>query len=230
MIKVMIIEDDPMVRAINSKFLEKIDDFHLVKAVSNLSDAKQFISQEIIDLILLDIYLPNENGIDLLKWLRNEEIKTDVILITADNTSKRILESFRYGAVDYLIKPFTLERFIETMNDFKKRYNGLNNLEIIGQNELDKCICKSVAPEKEVEASEDDFEKGINKYTYKIIWDEVEKSTEKYLTAKKLSEKTGVARVTVRKYLEYMEKEGKLKKILKYGKVGRPQHKYLIVL
>ena len=216
MIKVMIIEDDPMVRAINSKFLEKIDDFHLVKSVSNLFDAKQFISQETIDLILLDIYLPNENGIDLLKWLRNEEIKTDVILITADNTSKRILESFRYGAVDYLIKPFTLERFIETMNDFKKRYNGLNNLEIIEQNELDKCISKSAAPEKEVEASEDDFEKGINKYTYKIIWDEVEKSTEKYLTAKKLSEKTGVARVTVRKYLEYMEKEGKLKKITKF--------------
>ena len=226
----MIIEDDPMVRAINSKFLEKIDDFHLVKSVSNLFDAKQFISQETIDLILLDIYLPNENGIDLLKWLRNEEIKTDVILITADNTSKRILESFRYGAVDYLIKPFTLERFIETMNDFKKRYNGLNNLEIIEQNELDKCISKSAAPEKEVEASEDDFEKGINKYTYKIIWDEVEKSTEKYLTAKKLSEKTGVARVTVRKYLEYMEKEGKLEKVLKYGKVGRPQHKYMIVI
>ena len=154
----MIIEDDPMVRAINSKFLEKIDDFHLVKAVSNLSDAKQFIRQEIIDLILLDIYLPNENGIDLLKWIRNEEIKTDVILITADNTSKRILESFRYGAVDYLIKPFTFERFIETMNDFMNRYNVLKYLYIFEQTVFYKCFSMRANSDINVVASEVDFE------------------------------------------------------------------------
>ncbi len=68
--------------------------------------------------------------------------------------------------------------------------------------------------------------KGLNKYTYKSIWDEIEKSNYEYFTAEELSEKLGIARVTVRKYLEYMEKENKVEKLIEYGKVGRPQYKY----
>ena len=70
----MIIEDDPMVREINSKFLKKVDGFNLYKAVSNLTDAKEFLLIKKPDLILLDVFLPKENGIDFLKWLRSEEI------------------------------------------------------------------------------------------------------------------------------------------------------------
>lgn len=228
MIQVMIVEDDPMVRDINSKFLNKIPDFHLAKAVVNLSEAQEFISKNKVDLILLDIYLPKENGIDFLKLLRKEEMEVDVILITADKTSSMIQEAFRYGAVDYLIKPFTFERFKEALTKYKARYFSFNGFDIIEQNMLDKYISKNVITEED-EGSENEFVKGINKYTYKIIWQEVEKSTDEYKTAEEISEISGVARVTVRKYLEHMEKEGKVKKIVEYGKIGRPQHKYKMI-
>lgn len=227
MIQVMIVEDDPMVRDINSKFLNKLSEFHLVKAVANLTEAKKCIIENKVDLILLDIYLPKESGIDFLKLLRKEEIEVDVILITADKTSNMVQAAFRYGAVDYLIKPFTFERFNESLTNYKDRYFSLNSLDTIEQNILDKSISKNVALE-ENNGLENEFVKGINKYTYKVIWQEIENSPEKYTTVEEISETTGVARVTVRKYLDYMEKECNVEKIIEYGKIGRPQHKYIM--
>lgn len=227
MINVMIIEDDPMVRDINSKFLKKIDDFKLVKAASNLSEAMEFMENNNVDLVLLDIYLPKENGMEFLKKLRKEGAEVDVILITADKTSSMIQDALRYGAVDYLIKPFTLERFKEALGKYKEMYNSFSSSNTIEQKTLDKYISSTAKSDKS-KNDEDDFEKGINKYTYKIIWNEMENSINEYKTAEEISSSSGVARVTVRKYLDYMEKEGKVKKLIEYGKVGRPQHKYKI--
>jgi two-component system, CitB family, response regulator len=217
----MIVEDDPMVREINSKFLKRVDGFNLYKAVSNLNDAKEFILSKKPDLILLDVYLPKENGIDLLKWIRSQEMDIDIILITADKTIERVQEAFRYGVVDYLIKPFNFERFKEALIQFKGRYYEFKKNDEIDQKELDKLISSS-----NVSPNEDDLAKGLNRYTYKSIWDEIQKSNYEYFTADDLAEKLGIARVTVRRYLEYMEKESKINKLVEYGKVGRPQHKW----
>lgn len=217
----MIVEDDPMVREINSKFLKKLEGFSLYKAVGNLTDAKKFIMLRKPDLILLDVFLPKENGIDFLKWLRNEEIDVDVILITADKTAGRIQEALRYGTVDYLIKPFSFERFKEALIQFKERHYGLKKGNEIEQDALDKLISTTAVTQEE-----EGLAKGLNKYTYKSIWEEIERREAEYFTAEELSEKIKVARVTVRRYLEYMEKEGLLEKLVEYGKVGRPQHKF----
>ncbi len=221
MIEVMIVEDDPMVREINSKFLKRIEGFNLYKAVSNLEDAKKYVTVKKPDLILLDVYLPKENGIDFLKWIRRQAIGIDVILITADKSMERIREALRYGVVDYLIKPFSFERFKESLMQFKNRYYQFKKYEVMEQNDLDRLITSS-----SVSQNEDEFAKGLNKYTYRAIWDEIEKSNQEEFTAEYLAEKLGIARVTVRRSLEFMEKENKVDKLVEYGKVGRPQHKY----
>ncbi len=221
MIEVMIIEDDPMVREINSRFLKRVDGFNLYIAVGNLTEAKKFIKNKKPDLILLDVFLPNENGIDFLKWLRNKEIGTDVILITADKTIERVQEAFRYGAIDYLIKPFDFERFKDSLIQFKERYYEFKKVEEIEQSKLDKLILNS-----EVNQKDEGLAKGFNKYTYKSLWSEIEKMNNQYFTSEDMSERIKVARVTVRRYLEYMKEEGHLEKIVEYGKVGRPQHKF----
>lgn len=221
MIEVLIIEDDPMVREINSKFLKKVEGFSLYKAVGNLADAKKCVLARKPDLILLDVFLPKENGIDFLKWLRSEEIAVDVILITADKTAGRVQEAFRYGAVDYLIKPFSFERFRDSLAQFKERHRELRKDAEIDQAALDKLISPSPAVQEE-----EGLAKGLNKYTYKSILDEIEVRGNDYFTADELSEKLKIARVTVRRYLEYMEKEGLLEKLVEYGRVGRPQHKF----
>lgn len=217
----MIIEDDPMVREINSKFLNKISGFSLLKAAGNLTEAKKYMLLRKPDLILLDVFLPKENGIDFLKWLRNEEIDVDVILITADKTSERVQEAFRYGAVDYLIKPFTFERFKEALMQFKERHYEFKKGNELEQTDLDKLISTAAAVQEN-----ESLAKGLNKYTYRSIWEEIQRRGFEYFTAEELSEELKIARVTVRRYLEYMEKEGLLDKLVEYGKVGRPQHKF----
>ena len=86
---------------------------------------------------------------------------------------------------------------------------------------LDKLISNAAVVQEE-----EGLAKGLNKYTYKSIWEEIERRDSEYFTAEELSEKVKVARVTIRRYLEYMEKEGELEKLVEYGKVGRPQHKF----
>lgn len=221
MIEVMIIEDDPMVREINSKFLRKIEGFTLYQAVSNITEAKKAITSKKPDLILLDVFLPNENGIDLLRWIRKEEILVDVILITADKAINRVEEAFRYGAVDYLIKPFTFERFKEALFKFKERHYKFSENEYIEQNELDKLMLN-----KRLSEGEESYTKGFNKYTYKSIVKCIDSWDNEYFTSEEVAERLGIARVTVRKYLEFMEKEGKVSKLIEYGKIGRPQYKY----
>ncbi|MDP4089205.1 MAG: response regulator [Bacillota bacterium] len=221
MIEVLIVEDDPMVREINSKFLKRVEGFSLYKAVSNLEEAKKFISMRKPDLLLLDVYLPKENGIDFLKWIRGEGIDIDIILITADKSIERIQDAFRYGVVDYIIKPFSFERFKESLIQFKGRFNQFKKRDVIEQKDLDKLISGPGSTQ-----TGEDFAKGLNKYTYRAIWDEFEKNKDEDFTAEDLAEKLGIARVTVRRYLEYMEKENKVDKLVEYGKVGRPQHKY----
>ncbi len=226
MIKTMIVEDDPMVRQINSKFLNKIEGFSLEKAVTNLSEAKEFLMNNTVDLILLDVFLPNENGIDLLKWLRKNEISSDVILITADKSIDRIKDAFRYGVVDYLIKPFTFDRFKESLDIFRERLNSFKNNKTIEQSELDKLILNNKNKESIDEELKLNLEKGLNKYTYNSIMNELNNINEEYFTTEELSEKLGIAKVTVRKYLDYMSKHGQLEKIIEYGKIGRPLYKY----
>lgn len=221
MIEVMIIEDDPMVREINTKFLKRVESFILYKAVSNLEDAKKYISIKKPDLILLDVYLPKENGIDFLKWIRGQELDIDIILITADKSIERIQEALRYGVVDYLIKPFSFERFKESLIQFKGRFYEFKKNDSFEQKVLDK-----LKSNHSISQNEDEFAKGLNKYTYRAIWDEIEKNVNNDFTAENLAEKLGIARVTVRRYLEYMEKENKVDKLVEYGKVGRPQYKY----
>lgn len=226
MIKTMIVEDDPMVRQINSRFLNKVKGFSLEKAVSNLTEAKEFLIKNNVDLILLDVFLPNENGIDLLKWLRQNEMSCDVILITADKSIDRVKDAFRYGVVDYLIKPFTFERFQESLDIFKERLVSFKNNDTIEQSELDRLILTSKNKESGEDETKSNLEKGFNKYTYNSIVNELNNINEEYFTTEELSEKLHIAKVTVRKYLDYMSKHGGLEKIIEYGKIGRPLYKY----
>jgi len=228
MIQVMIIEDDPMVRDINTKFLQKVEGFNLIKAASNLKEAQNCMEKQKPDLILLDIYLPKENGIDFLKSLRANETEVDVILITADKTINRVQEAFRYGARDYLIKPFSLERFQEALLKFKDRYYSFKKTNEIEQDELDKYISSNKDLSQQDNNKNLDLTKGLNRYTYKTIWQQIELIGDKYTTPEELGETLGIATVTVRKYLEDMTNEGKVERLIEYGRIGRPQHKYKI--
>jgi response regulator of citrate/malate metabolism len=223
MIKVMLIEDDPMVRDINIKFTNKVSDFKVVDYAASIEEAKDIIKENLPDLILLDIFLPNGNGLELLRWIRNLELNCDVILITAEKSSGAVQEALRYGAVDYLVKPFTFQRFKDALEQYKKRYDSMITLSQIQQDTIDDFVLST--NKCKVAKEEVNLIKGLSSHTYEQINSFIN-SKRSLFTADELADETGMARVTVRRYLDYMAKENKLELQIEYGKIGRPTHFY----
>ncbi|MGX8795973.1 response regulator [Fusibacter sp. JL298sf-3] len=215
--RVLIVEDDPMVRSINAGFLRKVDPHFDIREAATIDQAKGCIEKNKIDLVLLDVYLGEESGPDLLKWIRGEGLDMDVVLITADNSAQTVETVFRLGAVDYLIKPFNYDRFKEAIVNALSR-RQIKEDHYVSQAQLDDIIRAGV--KREVR-----FEKGVNQSTYERVRTAIAASDEP-LTAQEISARTDLARVTVRRYLEHMLEEGLVTETFQYGKVGRPQKAY----
>ena len=137
MIKVLIIEDDPMVAELNRYYLEQVGGFQLVHIASSGAEALDFLNKTKVDLILLDIFMPGINGLEFLARLRKMENEADVIIVSASTDSHSIRKALQYGAVDYLIKPFEYERFYEALTAYKKRQLLMQN-KALSQKDLDK--------------------------------------------------------------------------------------------
>ncbi|MBY0221497.1 response regulator [Mammaliicoccus sciuri] len=216
---VYIIEDDPMVLEVNKGFLQRLDGFKLVGEAAEGKPAIEDIHKLQPDLILLDMYLPDMSGLELLRELRLENISSDVIMITAARDAVTIREALRFGAVDYLVKPFRFERFQEALQKFSKNYWKFNTIDKLKQEDIDLWIGSA----EKISA----LPKGLNEFTLEQIFVGL-KNEEHPLTAEQLAQKVGMARVTVRKYLDFLSVNGKVHIELQYGNIGRPTRYYSI--
>lgn len=222
--KILIVDDDPMVAHINLKFANKAG-YEDVDTAADIESAKERLKQGDIDLVLLDVYLPTGKGTEILKWIRQENLSTDVILITADRSSETVEESMNFGAVDYLIKPFDFDRFQLAMEKFERKRNGFVGKKSVEQDDIDSIFFESVSRNDKVK---DILEKGMSEKTYTAILNAI-KAIDASVTAEDLGDKLGISRVSVRRYLEFMESRGILEMKPIYGKKGRPQHLFKYV-
>ncbi|MGE4282711.1 MAG: response regulator [Clostridia bacterium] len=220
MIDVLIVEDDPMVAQLNRKFVQSVSEFNVIGVASNGEDALTYCKRYKIDLIILDIYMPKIDGISLLKELRKRFTMIDVIFVTASKEVQNIDAVLKLGAVDYLIKPFEYERLKQSLENYAGRYILLRQKDIVKQEELDK-ITRSFNPLKE-----DMLIKGLHKKTLERIRKFIRDNSELYFSSEILSHKMGLSKVTVRKYLEYLETIGEISLKVEYGCLGRPSHLY----
>ncbi len=222
--KILIVDDDPMVAHINLKFANKAG-YEDVDTAADIESAKERLKQGDIDLVLLDVYLPTGKGTEILKWIRQENLSTDAILITADRSFEIVEEFMNFGAVDYLIKPFDFDRFQLAMEKFERKRNGFVGKKSVEQDDIDSIFFESVSRNDKVK---DILEKGMSEKTYTAILNAI-KAIDASVTAEDLGDKLGISRVSVRRYLEFMESRGILEMKPIYGKKGRPQHLFKYV-
>ena len=111
MYTVVIIEDDPMITRLNRRYVEQDSRFAVVQTFSAAHPALFWLQHNPIDLIILDVYMPQMSGTELLLQLRAKGVDADVIMVTSANDAKTVNDAVRLGAVDYLVKPFAYERF-----------------------------------------------------------------------------------------------------------------------
>lgn len=222
MIKVLIVEDDPMVAQINRRYVESVDGFEIAGVADNGEEALILIKEVVPDLLILDIYMPKLNGRDLLKRIRREGYNADVILVTAEKDATNIDEMLKWGAVDYLVKPFEFPRFKRALLSYRDRRRALQDMEQADQGDIDKLFSR-----KEPLSETLTGEKGYHSKTLERIKTFMEE-TRKPCTAKEVAKELGMARVTVRRYLEFMVSQGQMHLEVDHGKVGRPKHLYRI--
>lgn len=221
MIDVMIVEDDPMVMDIICQYVESIDGFNVKATASNGSLAMEKLKFMKVDLLILDIYMPVINGIELLTEIRKNGNLVDAFFLTAADDVFMIDKAFKFGAVDYLIKPFRYERFKQTLDNYKNRFKIFHEEQkSITQNEIDETIGKMHV------AMDVNIPKGLNKRTLQYIRNYIRSSEERTIVSEDMANDLGISVVTVRKYMEYLTNTNEVVLELEYGTVGRPTYKY----
>lgn len=214
-IQVLVVEDDIMVTEVLIGFLERIGHVKVVGQSDALSKAKRLLNEVTIDLVLLDLFLTDGNGLDLLKWIRLNDIDVDVILITADKELESVKEARKYGVKDYLVKPFKYKRFEQSILNYCTERKHLKNLDSVDQLAIDALMHIN-----HFEPSD-----GINK-TYDNILGYLKEHYPSAYSSSEIAQVLGISRITARRYLENMEQLKVVQLELDYGTVGRPKNKF----
>ena len=224
MVKVLIVEDYPMVAVINKRFVQQIENAEVFGPVMYEEEVLEVLKNEDIDLIILDVFLPKKNGIDILKSIRNKKYLTDVIMVTAANNVEEIKKAFAYGVVDYLVKPFEFDRFEEAYKKFKKKNDILYKNKGLVQSDIDKMFNENSS--KKIQ--EEILPKGLNKRTLDKIVDFLMDNSEKVWTLREIAYEIKISNVTIKKYMDYLESMDRISVEMTSGNIGRPELKYSI--
>ncbi len=225
MFHVVIVEDDPMVAQINKEYLEKSSECSIAGIFADGLDALHHIQKEPPDLLILDVYMPTMTGLQLLHSIRSLNIKSEVIMVTASMEPNVVNEALKLGIIDYLIKPFTFERFQEAINKYLDKIRLLNDNTQINQTVVDRLIHNNnTANAKNVTV----LSKGLNHATMNLIYQHLQKDKTKKQTCESLSQVCNLSTVTIRRYLNYLIDTGKLQSTTDYETGGRPKTLYFL--
>ena len=232
--KVLIVEDDPMVAMINEQYVTKNPDFTVVATCRNGKDAIEFLSSNKVDLVVLDVFMPYMDGVETLKKIRENKFQTEVIMVTAANDTSTLEQTMNLGVVDYLIKPFAMERFQVALEKFSIKASTLNKNKsgLLDQNCIDSIICgggsgalTSGGDLSENHNEEELLPKGIQLKTLKLIKKYFEENPQ-WQSGDTVAHKLGLSIVTVRHYLNYLVEKGELAESVNYETGGRPSMLY----
>lgn len=225
--KVLIVEDDPMVAMINSQFVAKVDGFEVAGMCRNGQEALDFLIDNKVDLILLDVFMPVMNGTETLKKIREQKIDVEVIMVTAADDTATIEETVHLGVHDYLIKPFTFERFKISLEKFVTKKSLLKDNQKMNQNDIDNLMLNSAGGQIFAVQSDGDnnipenLPKGIQRKTLENIISYFEKNSG-WCSTDMISEALGISIVTVRNYMNYLVRTKTITEDINYSTGGRP--------
>ncbi|GGU21864.1 DUF7342 family protein [Streptomyces violascens] len=219
MIDVLVVDDDPRVADINAAYTAKVPGFRVVGQAHSAAEALARIVEQPVDLVLLDHYLPDENGLAFVRELRRLGHHTDVIMVTAARDVATVQAAMRQGALQYLVKPFNfagLRTKLEAYAVLRRTLDGGGEAE---QAEVDRIFGALSVP------AEPDLPKGHSPTTADLLR-RVLKEAEGPLSAQEIAERAGVSRQTAQRYLKLLERAGRVRLGLRYGETGRPEHRY----
>ncbi|MEU3338011.1 response regulator [Streptomyces sp. NPDC002144] len=227
MIRTLVVDDDFRVGQIHSDYVLRVQGFEVVGVAAGVAEAVATVHALRPDLLLLDIFLPDGSGLDVLRRLSQDQAdsRPDALMITADHDISSVRAAMKLGAVGYLVKPFGAADLAERLDAYRQlhaRVDALSRTAAADQADVDALFSAARPPAvPRIPA------KGHSAPTLGAIHQAL-RSARTDLSAAEAAEATGVSRATAQRYLSYLVKEGTVRLELRYGTNGRPEHRYRI--
>ena len=214
MIRVLVVEDDFRVAQLHGDYLRRTDGFTLAGTARTAAAARAFLAGNPVDLVLLDSYLPDESGLDLLR-----DLTVDTMMLTAAADAASVRAAYARGALNYLVKPFTVEQLTDRLTAYRRYRAALSADRTLTQDEIDRGWRllhdgdRPAAP------------KGQSAITVRLVSETLRRAPDP-LTAAEIADRLGISRATAQRYLAALAREGSAEMRLRYGSTGRPEHRY----
>ena len=218
MIRVLVVDDDFMVARVHTGFVSRVEGFEVVGTCHTGVDAVTAAAELSPDLVLLDLYLPDRFGLDVLADLRTAGRECDVMVITAAKEADAVRGALRQGVVDYVLKPFGFEDLRERLERYAAQRDALRE-QVRGQEDIDRVLSRRGAGPAAA------LPKGMSPQTASLV-ETALRDADGNLSATEAADLVGVSRVSARRYLEYFCSIGQAEVSLRYGSTGRPERRY----
>ncbi|GAB3191411.1 response regulator [Nesterenkonia suensis] len=221
---VLIVDDDVRVAHNHRQLVESLPGFSVVGVVHTGGEALEAVRHHRPDLLLLDLFLPDRTGLTVLEELRSlawrrEVGVVDAVIITALRDVDHVRTAMALGALHFLIKPFPLRQLRDQLERYAAARKRMDAMSTVTQSDID-ALFGTMHPR-----ASRSMPKGLTAVTAERVAEAL-RATEEDVSATELSEATGIARVTARRYLEHLCSEGRAELTLRYGQAGRPEHRY----
>lgn len=220
---VMLIEDDIRASYTLESTINQNPDFTVVAVSESCADALLQYDAFKPELIFVDISLPDGNGIDVIRQLREQNAACDFIMTTAERETTTVEKAVQLGVTDYLVKPIRMSRVNQALDDYKLYKQKLSGSTTVDQSDIDQILRK--APVKQTRQTP----KGIDATTLASLKTILQKERLHDFSADEIGKRMNVSRITARRYLEFLESEGMIKLVLNYNTGGRPRRLYQMV-
>ncbi|MFJ2115856.1 MULTISPECIES: response regulator [unclassified Streptomyces] len=224
MIDVLVVDDDFRVAEINAAYVSQVPGFRVTARAHTAAQALAALERGHVDLVLLDHYLPDETGLTLVRRMRQLGHHADVIMVTAARDVATVQAAMRYGALQYLVKPFSFSGLCAKLDGYtalRRTLDRVGGRGEAGQDQVDRIFSAF----RIADAPRSALPKGHSAATAGLIRRVLGESG-RPLSAHEVAERTGVSRSTAQRYLKYLERTGHIGLTLKYGDTGRPEHLY----
>ena len=219
MIRTLVVDDDFMAVSVHRQFVERVPGFDVVGDATTGREARALVEQLRPDLLLLDIYLPDENGIELVRKLRAGASPVDVIAITSAKDVDVLRDAMHLGVVHYIVKPFTFVTFRERLETYAEAHRQLADMRQAEQRDIDRLYGLLRT------SSEASLPKGISPPTLTLVASLLKRADTALSTAE-VADRAGLSQGVARRYLRFLSDSGTIDFTLRYGAAGRPEHLY----
>ncbi|MFH8348195.1 response regulator [Streptomyces sp. NPDC018045] len=216
-LRVLVVEDDPVAADAHALYVGRVPGFTVSGTVRSAAGARRHLDRHGVDLILLDLFLPDGHGLVFVRSLRAAGHGADVIAVTSARDLAVVREGVSLGVVQYVLKPFTFA----TLRDRLLRYAAFRAAagEADGQEEVDRALAALRSPQPAA------LPKGLTAATLRAVTDAL-RAAPGGLGATAAAEEIGISRITARRYLEHLVDTGRAARAPQYGQVGRPELRY----